>query len=401
MLVEAPGSPEGTGCLSYPCRVTRARWAAIAGSIVLILGIVGWAAVPSSASDDTAAIVFRVPAGSSTTEPATAVAPPVSAAPTSSTAAPRGPLGSGLPVTIGFGGDSHFEAGLRSRLAGEGGAMLEPLVPLFAGADLTILNLETAITERGSPQPKEYTFRTTPAAFDALAAVGVDAVSMANNHGLDFGPEGLEDSLAARDASPIPVIGIGRTDADAYRPFRATVNGQRVAVIAATQVLDSELITAWTATPFQAGLASAKRVEALTAAVAAARTEADTVVVFLHWGTERQECPNAAQTDLAPTLLAAGADIVVGSHAHRLLGAGRMGDGFVAYGLGNFIWFNESGPNGDTGALLVTATGRRIDDYQWRPAHIHNGVPTMLDGAAAVEASTRWDWLRACTGLTP
>ncbi len=380
--------------------MTRARWAAIAGSIVLILGIVGWAAVPSGATTDTAA-AFRVPAGSSTTEPLTAVAPSAPVAPTSSTTAPRGPLGSGLPVTIGFGGDSHFEAGLRSRLASEGGAMLEPLVPLFAGADLTVVNLETSITERGSPQPKEYTFRTTPAALDALASVGVDAVSMANNHGLDFGPEGLEDSLAARETSPIPVLGIGRTDADAYRPFRATVNGQRIAVIAATQVLDSELIAAWTATPFQAGLASAKRVEALTAAVAAARAEADTVVVFLHWGTERQECPNAAQADLAPTLLAAGADIVVGSHAHRLLGAGRMGDGFVAYGLGNFIWFNESGPNGDTGALLVTATGRRIDDYQWRPARIRNGVPALLDGDAALEASNRWDGLRACTGLTP
>jgi hypothetical protein len=142
-------------------------------------------------------------------------------------------------------------------------------------------------------------------------------------------------------------------------------------------------------------------VSRLTATIRATRYFADTVVVFLHWGQERTECPTANQKDLAPQLLAAGADIVVGSHAHRLLGAGRMGEGFVAYGLGNFIWFNESGPNGDTGVLLVTATGRRIEGYEWRAARIRNGVPAPLEGDALTAATTRWDALRACTGLAP
>ena len=319
----------------------------------------------------------------------------------------RGPLGSGEAVTLAFGGDSHFEAGLRYRLDGEGPAMFDPLDALFAGSDLQILNLETAITDRGAAQPKEWTFRAPAEALDALAAAGVDAVSMANNHGLDFGSQGLEDSLAVRDHAPLAVIGIGRDATDAYQPYRARVNGQRIAVIAATQVLDEELVYAWTAAdatagrPARAGVASAKEVGRLTDAVARARAEADTVVVLLHWGQERTECPTARQQDLAPALLAAGADIVVGSHAHRLLGAGRMGDGFVAYGLGNFIWFNEQGPNGDTGALLVTATGRHIDGYQWRPARIRNGVPTALEGPPADAAWARWEGLRACTGLAP
>ena len=135
--------------------------------------------------------------------------------------------------------------------------------------------------------------------------------------------------------------------------------------------------------------------------MAKARATSDTVVVFLHWGFERSDCPTTKQTSLAPALLAAGADIVVGSHAHVLLGAGRMGDGFVAYGLGNFIWFNESGRNGDSGALLVTATGRHIDSYAWRPARIRNGVPTMLEGSEATAAQDQWQALRGCTGLTP
>jgi poly-gamma-glutamate synthesis protein (capsule biosynthesis protein) len=77
-----------------------------------------------------------------------------------------------------------------------------------------------------------------------------------------------------------------------------------------------------------------------------------------------------------------------------------MGEGFVAYGLGNFVWFNGSGPNGESGALLVTATGRRIDGYEWRPARVADGVPTPLRGAAAAEALARWEGLRTCTGLT-
>ena len=97
------------------------------------------------------------------------------------------------------------------------------------------------------------------------------------------------------------------------------IKGQRIAVIGATQVLDDNLITAWTATDTQAGLASAKEVPRLVAAVQAARATNDTVVVFLHWGVEKQTCPSASQQELARTLVDAGADIVVGGHAHRLL----------------------------------------------------------------------------------
>ena len=338
-----------------------------------------------------------------TTSAASGTVPPapVTATSEATTTTARGPLGSGRPVTIAFAGDTHFEAGLRSRLAAEGAGMLAPVQALFEGSDLQILNLETAITDRGTPQDKEWTFRAPPSALDALAGIGVDAVSMANNHGLDFGAEGLQDSLAARDTAPLAVLGIGRNATDALRPYTTTVNGQRIAVIAATQVLDSSLISSWTATDASPGLASAKDVDRLTAAVAAARALADTVVVFLHWGVERETCPSAAQEALVLALQAAGADIVVGSHAHRLLGAGMEGATFVAYGLGNFGWFNETGANADTGALFVTATGRHIDGYQWHPARIRNGVPTALDGGAADTARADWDGLRACTDLTP
>lgn len=305
------------------------------------------------------------------------------------------------PVTFAFGGDVHFEGVLRGALDADPATVFTDIAPSLSSADLAMVNLETAITERGTPEAKTYTFRAPATAFDALRAGGVDVVTMANNHGMDFGPEGFADSLAARDASGFPVVGMGNDANEAYAPYEQVVNGQRIAILAATDVLDANLISRWTATDTQPGLASAKQRDRLVAAVAAARAEADTVVVFLHWGTEGMTCPNDTQPDLAQALVDAGADIVVGSHAHRLIGAGRRGDALVAYGLGNFAFYTSGGPGADTGVLHVTATGRHIDDYSWEPAVISGGRPRPLTGAEAESAAAAWDALRDCTDLEP
>jgi poly-gamma-glutamate synthesis protein (capsule biosynthesis protein) len=223
---------------------------------------------------------------------------------------------------------------------------------------------------------------------------------MANNHGMDYGEAGLRDSLAAAKRSRFPVIGIGLDGKRAYRPFRRTINGQRIAVIGATQVLDDELIAAWTAGPNKPGLASAKDVPRLLQEVRAARRTADTVV-FLHWGVELDKCPTADQRKLATQLVAAGADVVVGGHAHRLQGAGRMGGALVGYGLGNFAWYSTSELSTRTGVLFVTVTARRVDSYRWVPARIEGGVPHSLSGLERRRALASWRSLRGCTGLEP
>jgi poly-gamma-glutamate synthesis protein (capsule biosynthesis protein) len=295
----------------------------------------------------------------------------------------------------------HFEKMIRTELDADPATVMAPVSGLLGGADLAVVNLETAVTTRGTPAPKAFTFRAPDTAFDALRAAGVDAVTMANNHGMDFGTVGLDDSLAAAEAKAFPVVGIGRDEDQAFAPWITEVKGQRIALIGATQVLDSNLLTAWTATETQGGLASAKRVDRLLEAVRSARTEADTVVVVLHWGTEKQTCPNERQRELAPQLVEAGADVVVGSHAHRVLGGGMMGDAVVHYGLGNFVFYTPGGPGTDSGVFTVSATGRRIEGYDWAPAQIQGGVPIPLEGAAAAAAEASWEALRDCTGLTP
>jgi hypothetical protein len=311
--------------------------------------------------------------------------------------------GNGQAVTFAFGGDVHFEGGLRSKLDSNPTGMLAPIAPELSAADVAVVNLETAITQGGSPAPKEYNFRAPPSAFEALRAAGVDVVTMANNHGEDYGTVGLQDTLAAKSATTLGVVGIGANANEAYAPWKTEVRGQRISVIGATDVMDDWLIAPWTATDAQGGLASAKGANQarLVSAVTAARPGADTLVVFLHWGSEGDECPTARQQELAQALVDAGADIVVGSHAHRVQTAGRLGTALVDYGLGNFVFYNESGLSGVTGVLSVTATGRDIDSYVWKPARIRGGVPTLLTGDAAAQDVAGFDGRRACTNLTP
>jgi len=306
----------------------------------------------------------------------------------------------GEPVTLAFGGDVHFEGAIGVRLARDPATTLGPVANLLRRADLAVVNLETAITDRGTPAGKEFTFRAPASALNALKAAGVDIATMANNHGEDFGVVGLRDSLAAAEAANFPVAGIGRDAKEAFRAHRFTVKGQRIAVIGATQVLDASLATAWSAGDGKPGLASAYDEKRLLAAVRAARASADTVVVDLHWGRELVNCPIDRQRALAPKLVAAGADVVVGSHAHLLLGGGFLRGAYVHYGLGNFVFYSRGGVTAQTGVLLLTMRGRAVTRVRWAPAVISGGIPIPLQGAAADRAEAAWRALRGCTGLS-
>jgi poly-gamma-glutamate synthesis protein (capsule biosynthesis protein) len=107
------------------------------------------------------------------------------------------------------------------------------------------------------------------------------------------------------------------------------------------------------------------------------------------------------QISIVRRLIAAGADIVVGSHAHQQQGAGMLGKAFVDYGLGNFVWYSQNSvASTTTGVLKVTVTGRRIDGYTWVPATIIGGSPTPLYGSSRTAAISSWRGLRSCTNLT-
>lgn len=321
------------------------------------------------------------------------------AAPGAATASETAPETAAGPITLAFGGDVHFEGHVAALLRSPE-TSLASLRPYFEPADIAMVNLETAITQRGTPAPKEYTFRTSPRALVALRNAGVDVVTMANNHAVDFGPDGLTDTLAARRASSLRVIGIGRNSTDAYTPAVFQVRGREVAVLAASQIGDWTW-QQWSATRTRPGIASARPLNRLLTAVRTARARADVVVVYLHWGTERMACPDGAQQEAARALTAAGADVVVGAHAHVVQGAGWNGRGYVAFGLGNFVWYSRaSEASVSTGVLTLTVDGRRVTRARWTPLRVGpTGVPAAPTAATARRMLATYDAARRCAGL--
>ncbi|WP_017623658.1 CapA family protein [Nocardiopsis chromatogenes] len=301
------------------------------------------------------------------------------------------------PYTIAFGGDVHFEGALRERLDASPDTALGPIASRLSEADLAMVNLETAVTGGGTPAPgKQFRFRAPATAFDALDSAGVDAATVANNHGMDFGPDGLEDTLANAEAAGFPLVGAGRDEDGAYAPHTVELGGDTIALLGATDVLDAHLMEQWTARGDRPGLASAKNdmQDRLVRAVSDAAETADAVVVYLHWGLEGDHCPLPHAPELAQRLLDAGADAVVGGHAHVLSPGGYAPGGYVHYGLGNFVFYNHNGPTAQSGVLTLTLQDGEVIGDEWAPARLEGGVPVPYEGEAAETATAQWEELR-------
>ncbi len=301
-------------------------------------------------------------------------------------------------ITLAFGGDVHFEDRTR-RLLDRPETAFGEIAALLGAADLAFVNLETAVTERGTPEPKEFLFRAPASAYSAVKAAGVDAVSLANNHALDYGREGLADTLDAAQAAGVPALGAGLA-ADAYRPWVRQIAGTRIGVVAVTHV--NELWEQWQATDSQPGLAMLRDEERALEAVRSARRVADVVVVWTHWGPEYEECPNAELKRLAATLIEAGADLIVGGHQHLLLGAGWQRRAYVAYGMGNFVWWRNDAASNETGVLWATIRDKALKHVELKPAYIDRvtGQPAPANGEVAQRILDEQARLRECAGLS-
>jgi poly-gamma-glutamate synthesis protein (capsule biosynthesis protein) len=302
---------------------------------------------------------------------------------------------------MAFAGDVHFSGRVRARLDRDPDTVFAQAAPGLRRADLTMVNLETAITTGGQKQDKLFTFRAPATAFTALRAAGIDVATMANNHGADYGEAGLRDSLAAIRASHFPVVGIGADAAAAYAPYTTTLNGVRVAIIAADQVQDETTLRLFSAGPHSPGVADAFSGR-LLASVRRARAAGYAVVVYVHWGVEYTTCPSGPQRDLAGELARAGASAVIGTHAHVLQGAGWRADGtYVAYGLGNYLWWMSFGNNqDDNGVLTLTFRRDRVVGSAFAPSHLDDrGVPLPATGATRQRIEGEWEAGRRCADL--
>ena len=224
--------------------------------------------------------------------------------------------------------------------------LFERVRPLLGDADVTVANLECALTERGKPVYRKplrhrwlglpylmFAFRAPPPMGASLVSGGISLVSLGNNHVMDYGPEGLEDTLAALDSFGIAHSGAGRDEAEARRPVVVEAAGKRLAFLSYSNVHG---IRPAPATPMRPGVAWATA-EAVEADVRTAKKESDFVIVSLHSGTEYADSPAADQQSAAGAAVAAGAVLVLGHHPHVLQGWERVGEALIVYSLGNFV----------------------------------------------------------------
>lgn len=204
---------------------------------------------------------------------------------------------------------------------GDSSYFLKNVYDIFAEDDLTIVNMEGTLTESGSRQDKQFAFKG-PAEYTSILTSGdVEAASLANNHSKDYGTQSYDDTIAALDAAGILNFGYERI---AY----ADVKGVKVALIGTYELALHEGIE-----------------EEMVGNIQKARAEgAEVVLVYIHWGIERETVPNSTQMNLGHAAIDAGADLVVGSHPHVIQGWEVYKGRYIVYSLGNFCFGGNSNP---------------------------------------------------------
>jgi poly-gamma-glutamate capsule biosynthesis protein CapA/YwtB (metallophosphatase superfamily) len=257
----------------------------------------------------------------------------------------------------------------------------------FDQADLVVANLECVISDRGQQWPaKTFHFETPIAAAASLAAAGIDAVTVANNHAVDYGLTAFGDTLQYLDAAGVGHFGGGANINQARAPLILESNGLRIAFLGYVLPFSTKIrfnTRMWAATQTSSGLAIGTP-DVVSADVKAAKQLADIVVVMVHGGIEYSFRPNTAQKRFDSAALAAGAALVIGAHPHVLQGYVYEGYQAIAYSTGNFVFdrFTDS-PELDTAILDVTLSSRGVESLNWIPIEIHNGFPGPATSAEA------------------
>lgn len=207
--------------------------------------------------------------------------------------------------------------------------------PILEEADVAVGNLEFAVTTRGVRENKKWTFRAGPEVLPPMKEAGFDAVSLANNHAIDYGRQGLLDTLDHLGQAGIGLFGAGHNEEEAYSPWVYEKDGKKFAFLGFSRIVRSE---SWKAIGDQPGVAETHQTERALAAIKRAKETNDVVIVYPHWGTENTTKVEPYQRNLAKSYIDAGADLVIGAHPHMLQGLEKYKGKWIMYSLGNFIF---------------------------------------------------------------
>ncbi len=283
-------------------------------------------------------------------------------------------------VTITFAGDILFDENyaIMGKVSGNGNianGIVPSLLTEMKSADIMMLNNEFPYSDRGTPlEDKKFTFRAKPTSVSFLNDMGVDIVSLANNHAYDYGETAFLDTMETLENAGITYVGAGRNLQEARRPVYYIINNMKIAIVAATQIEKLDHPDTKGATDSSAGVFRCWNGDNLLETVKEAKANSDFVIVYLHWGNENETPIDWAQEKQAPEVVEAGADLVIGAHPHCLQKIGVIQGVPVMYSLGNF-WFNSK--TIDTGMIKITLDENGLQSYQFIPC-IQTGSQTML-----------------------
>ena len=260
----------------------------------------------------------------------------------------------------------------RTRRTGNAGAMRD----LISGADIAIANFENPAPDRFTYHTSGVVFSADPKLIEGLANVGIDWVSLANNHIRDAGSRGIADTRKNLDRWGIAYGGAGANQREARVPWILDAGGIKVAILGYDTVARY-----YAATDERAGSAQLSRNVVRNDIRAARRAGADLVIVFPHWGAEYDATPFGGQRQLARATIDAGADLIIGNHAHWA-GAVEVHEGKpIWYALGNFVFDQVwSEPTMEGMTLELTFQGADLRQIVMRPHIIlDRSQPNFLD----------------------
>jgi poly-gamma-glutamate synthesis protein (capsule biosynthesis protein) len=269
-------------------------------------------------------------------------------------------------VSIMFAGDVMLDRNVATRIR-KSGTDAYPFAkvkddPRFTDADLQVMNLEGPVTtKRAAPDKGEVDFMFDPRFIPVLKDVGFDAVSQANNHTLDQGRVGADDSHSRLLAGGLLVFGDEVLE-DAISYTTSTVRGRRIAFVGFNET------------------ASHLDEAAASSTLALARTSADTVIAVMHWGAEYQNRPARSVVQRAHWLIDNGADIVVGGHPHWEQGMSVYEGKPILWSLGNFVFDQDWSANTKKGLAVRLLISDKETSIELNPVQIDASQPRFLDG---------------------
>jgi poly-gamma-glutamate synthesis protein (capsule biosynthesis protein) len=299
-------------------------------------------------------------------------------------------------VTFAFAGDvlldDSYAVMYRYKLRGSSveDTFSASLLERMRSADVFMLNNEFPFSTRGTPlEDKQFTFRANPSNVSIYEELGVDVVSLANNHAFDYGEDALLDTFDTLETAGIPYVGAGRNIDEAMKPVYFVANGIKIAVVSATQIERNSTPDTKEATQTSAGVLRCMDETKLLAVIDEAKANSDFVILYIHWGTESVEDTDWLQDKQAPDYANAGVDLIIGDHPHCLQKLDSVSGVPVAYSLGNY-WFNSK--TIDTCLIEVGINKEGLEYFKFVPCRQTDCRTIELEGA---EKTALLDYMRS------